>query len=81
MDDPQHIYLHPAYHQGQILALQQMVLALAQGLGLEPEWRQQSTARIEQLRELMLNTTSSEVALHALGDSLAWLAKDATPPV
>lgn len=80
MGEPLNIHLHPSYHQGQLLALRQMVLALAQGLGVEPEWRQQSTARIQHLHDHMLNTASSEITLHALEESLAWLAKGQDQP-
>lgn len=80
MSEPQHIYYHPAYQQGQLLATQQMIQALAEVLNAAPEWSQRSTERIQRLRDSMLNTPSSEVTLHALDVTLAWLAKGATPP-
>lgn len=72
--------MHPSYLWAQQMATQRMVLALARVLGVEPEWRQQSTAQIQQLHDLMLNTEASEIALHGIEQSLAWLATGVNPP-
>lgn len=80
MDESLSVHMHPSYLWAQQMATQRMVLALARALGAEPEWRQQSTVQIQQLRDLMLNTASSEIALHGLDAALAWLETDATPP-
>lgn len=80
MDESPSVHMHPSYLWAQQMATRRMVLALARVLGAEPEWRQQSTAQIQQLHDLMLNTPASEVALHALEESLAWLASGANQP-
>jgi len=80
MDESQSVHMHPSYLWAQQMATQRMVLALARVLGVEPEWRQQSTAQIQQLHDLMLNTEASEIALHGIEQSLAWLATGVNPP-
>jgi hypothetical protein len=80
MDEPLHIHLHPSYLWAQQMATQRMVLALARVLGAEPEWRRQSTAQIQQLHDLMLNTPSPEAALLGLEEALAWVSKGEAPP-
>ena len=79
MDDSKAVHLHPSYLWAQQMATRRMVLALARVLGAEPEWRRQSTAQIQQLHALMLNTTSPEHALIGLEEVLAWLASGADP--
>ena len=74
MDEPQPNYLHPAYLWAQTLATQRMCLALAQGLGVVPEWKRQSTAQIQQLRDLMLNSSAPDAAISGLDAALAYLA-------
>lgn len=80
MDENSPVHMHPSYLWAQQMATRRMVLALARVLGAEPEWRQQSTAQIQQLRDLMLNTASSDIALLGLDDALNWLAKGASQP-
>jgi hypothetical protein len=72
--------MHPSYLWAQQMATRRMVLALDRVLSAEPEWRQQSTVQIQQLHDLMLNTPASENSLHALEESLDWLASGAPPP-
>lgn len=74
MSTTSHPYQDPAWLWAQMLATQRMTLALAQGLGVVPAWRQQSTAQIQQLRDLLLNSQAPEAALAALDDALAYLA-------
>lgn len=73
-------YQDPAYLWAQQMATRRMVLALARVIGAEPEWRQQSTAQIQQLRDLMLNSQAPEAALLGLDEALEWLAKGANQP-
>lgn len=80
MNEPRHIHMHPSYLWSQQMATRRMVLALARVMGAEPEWRQQSTAQIQQLRGLMLNTQAPEAALLGLEEALEWLAKGVSPP-
>lgn len=77
--DEQHQHQNPAYLWAQLLATQCMTKALAQGLGVVPEWKRQSTAQIQQLRDLMLNTAAPEAALAGLDDALAYLDKVQDP--
>lgn len=73
------VHMNPSYLWAQQMATQRMVLALARGLGVEPDWRQQSTAQILQLRDLMLNTQAPDDAIAALDDALAYLASGKDP--
>lgn len=72
-------YHDPAWLWAQVLATQHMCAALAQGLGVVPEWKQQSKAQIQQLRDLMLNSQSPDAALNGLDAALAYLVRVKDP--
>lgn len=79
MESEQHPHLNPSFIWAQVLATQSMCAALAKGLGVVPEWKRQSTAQIQQLRDLMLSTESPDAALAGLDAALAYLAKVQDP--
>lgn len=66
------IYQDPDYVQGQIAALQALILGLAQ-MQSKHEFREQSLDRLELLKTALLSQPVSDARLHAVENCIEWV--------
>lgn len=66
------IYQDPDYVQGQIAALQALILGLAQ-TQTKQEFREQSLTRLEMLKTTLLAQPISDARLHAVESCIDWI--------
>ena len=75
MNNPENpLYEDPDYVQGQLAALQALILGLAQNQSLE-EFRDQSLIRLENLKTSMLDEPISESRILAVEHCISWVLR------